>query len=532
MEEEEEEMEEEVEEEEEDPDLFEEEEEETELSFESEEEEEEVEEPSFDIPTSRLLSEVERSSSKLDHDTVKSLSKKLLTKLSQFSIEGEITAIKTGPALVLFEYKPKSHIKVSRIKEMENDLSLALSSESVRIIAPIPGRDVVGIEASMPNRKTVPLKELLNEKEFFEAKLPLVLGRRADNLIGIKDLSRIPHLLVAGTTGSGKSMFIISFLTSLLLRHSPKTLRLLLIDPKQVDLSLFKEIPHLLNPIITSGVEASSALLWGVSEMEKRYRSLSMFKARDYASFNEAVKNLSKKEKKFHEEKQEELGIQGSYYFEPLPYQVIIVEEFGDLMADRNIRKSVENSVVRLAQKARASGIHLVLAMQSPRKDVLTGLIKTNIPGRISFKVTSGTDSRVILDENGAEKLLSHGDMLFLEPGSLKPSRYQSPLVKEKDVEEITSHWRKQSPPLYEKISHQQQSSSLGATSLVDSSSDPMFDEIVEYVKTCKVVSASFLQRRFRIGYPRAARIIEQLTEEGKIGPPQGSRPREVLIQK
>ncbi len=492
---------------------------------------------SFDkgqLPSVDILSDIPQKPEKIHRQDVEELSKKLIDKLSQFSIQGEIKAIKTGPALVLFEFKPENHVKVSRIREMESDLSLALSSESVRIIAPIPGRDVVGIEASMPYRKMVHLKNLLRSESFFKADLPLVLGRRADNVIGIKDLARIPHLLVAGTTGSGKSMFIISFVISLLFRHSPDSLKILLIDPKQVDLSAFKDIPHLLSPIITSSHLAVQALHWAVMEMEKRYRSLALFQARDHKSFNTVARGLSSKEKSLHSKKQESARPQDSYYFEPLPLICIVIEEFGDLMADKNIRRPLESAVVRLAQKARASGIHLILAMQSPRKDVVTGLIKTNIPGRISFKVASGTDSRVILDETGAEKLLSHGDMLFLEPGHIKALRYHGPFVRERDVEEVGNHWRSQAEPIYEKALIP--GSAQLAHNTVDSSmnikEDPMYDEILEFVKTCDVVSASFLQRKFRIGYPRAARMIEILFEEGQIGPPQGSKPREVLAHK
>lgn len=490
----------------------------------------------YKLPSWDILSDSPLSEKRINREDVEDLSKKLIDKLAQFSIKGEIKAIKTGPAVVLFEFKPEDHIKVSRIREMESDLSLALSSESIRIIAPIPGKDVVGIEASRPYREMVYLKNLLKEESFFQMSLPLILGRRADNLIGVKDLARIPHLLVAGTTGSGKSIFIISFISSLLFRHSPETLRLLLIDPKQVDLSNFKNIPHLLSPIITSANETVGALQWAITEMEKRYRSMALFGARDNKSFNEKVKTLSYKEKKQHEKINETAPSQESYYFEPLPLICIIIEEFGDLMADRNIRRSVENSVVRLAQKARASGIHLVLAMQSPRKDVVTGLIKTNIPGRISFKVASGTDSRVILDDLGAERLLSHGDMLFLEPGNPKPLRYHGPFIREKDIIKLGNYWKDQGEPLYEgslvkggEKKHIPEWANHGG---LDIKQDPMYNEILNFVKTCDVVSASFLQRKFRIGYPRAARMIEVLFEEGQIGPPQGSKPREVLINK
>ena len=489
------------------------------------------------IPPIDLLMPAPNSSKKISSKDIEELSKKLLDKLQQFSIQGEIKAVKTGPALVLFEYKPEDHVKVSQIRKMESDLSLALSSESIRIIAPIPGRDVVGIEASMPYREIVYLKQLLTEKEFSKAEIPLVLGRSSDNKIGIKDLSRIPHLLVAGTTGSGKSMFIISFISSLLLRHTPDSLKLLLVDPKQVDLSSFKDIPHLLAPIISSAPSAVQSLYWAIQEMEKRYRSLAEFKVRDHKSFNEKVKKLSQQEKNLHKMKNEEIDQEGSYYFEPLPLLCIVVEEFGDLMADPAVRRSIENAVVRLAQKARASGIHLVLAMQSPRKDVLTGLIKTNVPGRISFKVASGTDSRVILDDNGAERLLSHGDMLFLEPGSIKATRYHGPFIRDQEVSSIVSYWKSQSPEdcfydpdLMQALNKKSLSSFKPSSNSLKQ--DAMYDEILEFVKSCDVISASLLQRKFQIGYPRAGRIIQDLFDKGQIGPPRGSKPREVLISK
>ena len=306
------------------------------------------------LPSVDILSDSPKSPQHIHKKDVENLSKKLIDKLSQFSIKGEITAVKTGPAVVLFEFKPEDHIKVSRIREMESDLSLALSSESVRIIAPIPGRDVVGIEASRPYREMVYLKTLLQTKGFMKASLPLILGRRADNMTGIRDLARIPHLLVAGTTGSGKSIFVISFVTSLLFRHTPETLRLLLVDPKQVDLSCFKGIPHLLAPIINSSPKTVETLHWAVMEMEKRYRSLAIFSARDHKAFNEKMKKLSPKEQQHHKSENEGVPLGQAYYFEPLPLICIIIEEFGDLMADKNVRRSIESSVVRLAQKSKS----------------------------------------------------------------------------------------------------------------------------------------------------------------------------------
>ena len=513
----------------------------------------------FSLPPLDLLESPPASPQRIGRLEAESLSRKLLDKFAQFSIEGEVTAVKTGPAVTMFEFKPRDNVKISRIKEMAGDLSLALSSESVRIIAPIPGRDVVGIETSHPQREKVYLKTLLQEPDFAAVPLPLILGKSADDKVLIEDLSRIPHLLIAGATGSGKSVFVISFIAGLLFRRLPEDLRLILIDPKQVDLSAFKGVPHLLAPPIVSAKRALAALHWTVAEMEKRYRSLACFGVRDLASFNRSVLQLSAAERERHRIFNEEKP-QKAYYYEKQPLIVIVIEEFGDLMADPQFKRPVESAVVRLAQKARAAGVHLVLAMQSPRKDVVTGLIKTNIPGRISFKVSSGVDSRVILDETGAENLLSIGDMLFLRPGTSKPSRFHGPFVSEKEVERVVSFWTDQGAPVYEEAlrssskrrglrpaAHSKEtegfldktSAGIGAGESDEeeagdlfqesAAADPMYEDIAAFVQECDVVSASFLQRKFRIGYPRAARMIEVLYEEGLIGPPQGSKPREVL---
>lgn len=484
-----------------------------------------------DRPSLNLLNDSPIQGDKINKTEVDRLAKKLMGKLSQFSIGGSITAIKTGPAVIMFEFKPDESVKLSRIKEMADDIKMAIASESVRIIAPIPGRDVVGIEASRPSREMVYLKDILEKADCSHQALPLVLGVRYDNVVAIKDLARIPHLLIAGTTGSGKSVFVISFIMGLLFRHTPQTLRLILIDPKRVDLSFFEGIPHLLAPIMTSCSEALCGLKWAILEMDKRYRSLAQFGVRDISSFNKVVAKLNAKEKRKHELNQEELPKDQVYYFKHLPYICIIVEEFGDLMADIQFKRDIESSVNRLAQKARASGMHLVLAMQSPRKDVVTGLIKTNISGRISFKVASGTDSRIILDDVGAERLLSRGDMLFLEPGTPKSVRYHSPFVSEKEVQAVVRHWKNQSEVCYEEslVQSSKSGSSLGQAKTHSFDQDPMHAQILNFVHTCEFVSASLLQKKFRIGYPRAARLIEVLHEEGAIGPPHGSKPREVL---
>lgn len=495
------------------------------------------------LPEIAMLEDPPESRYRVDEKEIKTKSHLLVDKLGQFAVKGEVKGAKPGPAVTLFEFKPNADVKISKITELADDLSLALSSESVRIIAPIPGRDVVGIETSNSHRETVYLKDVLALDEFWaeDMKLPLALGRQADGHPKVVDLRKMPHLLVAGTTGSGKSVFVVCALTGLLFRHSPQTLRIILIDPKQVDLAAFSNVPHLLLPMVTEPKKAVNALNWAVREMEKRYRSMSKFGARGIESFNEKVLEIPKEQLDEHE-KYNTVGEQpvDSYYYTPQPYIVIVVEEFGDLMAvDKN---NVEHAVVRLAQMARACGIHLILAMQSPRKDVVTGLIKTNIPGRISFKVASKMDSRIILDDSGAERLLARGDMLFLAPGVAKPERHHGPWVTETEIAAIMSYWSDQGTPDFDEsalraITRQPAFSGAegeGGWDSLDGESDEYderYDEILAWASGLKSVSASLIQRKFRLGYPRAARLIEIFEREGVVGPSNGSKPRDVLIK-
>jgi DNA segregation ATPase FtsK/SpoIIIE, S-DNA-T family len=494
------------------------------------------------LPEIGILEDPPESRYRVDEKEIKMKSALLVDKLGQFAVKGEVKGAKPGPAVTLFEFKPNADVKISKITELADDLSLALSSESVRIIAPIPGRDVVGIETSNSHRETVYLKDVLALDEFWsdDMKLPLALGRQADGLPKVVDLRKMPHLLVAGTTGSGKSVFVVCALTGLLFRHSPQTLRLILIDPKQVDLAAFNNIPHLLLPMVTEPKKAVNALNWAVREMEKRYRSMSKFGARGLESFNEKVLEISKEDIEIHDKHNNSGEVPvDSYYYTPQPYIVIVVEEFGDLMAvDKN---NVEHAVVRLAQMARACGIHLILAMQSPRKDVVTGLIKTNIPGRISFKVASKMDSRIIIDDSGAERLLARGDMLFQAPGVAKPERHHGPWVTEAEIAEVMTYWSQQGQPEYDESAMRaitrQPAFSEGAEGAWDSAEgesddyDERYDEILAWVSGLKSVSASLVQRKFRLGYPRAARLIELFEREGVVGPANGSKPRDVLIK-
>jgi S-DNA-T family DNA segregation ATPase FtsK/SpoIIIE len=498
----------------------------------------------WQMPKLSLLEDPPATRIKVDEKEIRRKAELLVDKLKQFNIEGQIMAAKPGPAVTMFEFKPNADVKLSKITELADDLSLALSSESLRIIAPIPGRDVVGIETSNTQRETVYLKDLLAEDAFWseDVKLPIALGKQANGDPRIVDLRKMPHLLVAGTTGSGKSVFTVSSICGMLFRHSPKTLRMILVDPKQVDLAAFSKIPHLIMPPVTDPKKAVSALRWAVKEMEKRNKSMSKFGARKLEEFNEMAANLSADKIAEHEKVNAEYETQGimkleQYYYTPQPYIVIVVEEFADLMAVDKV--NVEQTIIRLAQMARACGIHLMLAMQSPRKEVVTGLIKTNIPGRISFKVAGKMDSRIILDEMGAERLLAQGDMLFLAPGVSKPMRHHGPFLKDSEINEVTQFWSDQAEPEYDPLamkaldgfSGDGEGGGGGGDGFDgEDEHDERYDEILAWAADQKEISASLIQRKFRLGYPRAARMIELFEKEGVVGPANGSKPRQVLV--
>lgn len=498
------------------------------------------------MPKLSLLDDPPESRIKIDEKEIRKKADITLDKLKQFQVNGQIVAAKPGPVVTMFEFKPNADVRVNKVTELADDLSLALSAESLRIIAPIPGRDVIGIETSNAQRETVYLKDLLADEVFWsdEMKLPIGLGKQTNGDPKIVDLRKMPHLLIAGTTGSGKSVFTVSTITGFLFKHSPKTLRMILVDPKQVDLAAFANIPHLIMPPIRDPKKAVFALRWAVKEMEKRYKSMSKFGARNIEQFNETVEKLSAEQLEQHEKINAEFETQGimkleQYYYTPQPYIVVAVEEFGDLMAVD--KQNVEQNVVRLAQMARACGMHLMLAMQSPRKEVVTGLIKTNIPGRISFKVASKMDSRIILDEQGAERLLSQGDMLFIAGGSSKPMRHHGPFLKETEINGVAQFWSDQGEPEFDPIAMKAldggptqtsfAGAEFGAEGLDDGEEyDERYDEILAWAATQKAISASLIQRRFKLGYPRAARLIELFEKEGVVGPANGSKPRAVLV--
>jgi len=491
------------------------------------------------LPTLDLVEDPPATRIRIDHAETKERARILKEKLALFGVTGEVAAAKAGPAVTLYEFRPDSSVKISKITELADDLAMALSSESIRIIAPIPGRDVVGIETANRQRETVYQKDMLAEEKFWseDLKLPMALGRKVDGSVEIVDLRKMPHLLIAGTTGSGKSVFTVSTIIGFIFRHSPKTLKLILIDPKQVDLAAFEKIPHLVMPLVTDSKQAVQSLKWAVNEMEKRYKSMSRFGARGLEAFNEITAGLTLDQRKQHEQENFEYentpGKRGEmYYYKPQPYLVIIVEEFADLMSvDKG---NVEHSVIRLAQKARACGIHLILCLQSPRKEFVTGAIKSNIPGRIAFKTASSMESRIILDETGAERLLASGDMLYRGPGSAHVVRHHGPFLKDRDIISVTKSWSDQSEPTFDEtilsqltVSEQGDSGSLEAN---DDEQDDKYQDIMTWMQTQKEVSASLIQRRFALGYPRAARLIETFERNGVVGPANGSKPRSVLI--
>jgi len=503
------------------------------------------------MPKLSLLEDPPLTRIKIDEKEIRRKADITLEKLRQFGVNGQIMAAKPGPAVTMYEFKPNVDVRVNKVTELADDLALALSAESLRIIAPIPGRDVIGIETSNAQRETVYLKDLLADEMFWsvDIKLPIALGKQTNGEPKIVDLRKMPHLLIAGTTGSGKSVFTVATISGFLFRHSPKTLRMILVDPKQVDLAAFADIPHLIMPPIRDPKKAVFALRWAVKEMEKRYKSMSKFGARNIEQFNETVEKFNFEKLTEHEKINAEYENQGimkleQYYYTSQPYIVIAVEEFGDLMAVD--KQNVEQNIVRLAQMARACGIHLMLAMQSPRKEVVTGLIKTNIPGRISFKVASKMDSRIILDEQGAERLLAQGDMLVIIGGSGKAVRHHGPYLKETEINGIAKFWSDQGEPEYDALAlraleggpsqggfagmNSDGAEFNGVDMGSDEDYDEKYDEILSWAASQKAISASLIQRRFKLGYPRAARMIELFEKEGVVGPSNGSKPRTVLV--
>jgi S-DNA-T family DNA segregation ATPase FtsK/SpoIIIE len=470
----------------------------------------------YTLPTLEFLNEAPPHSEQADAELL-SLATRLAEKCKEFNVTGQIKHICPGPVVTTYEFKPDPGVKYSRVVSLVDDLCLALKAESIRIDR-MPGKPHVGIEVPNPRRETIFLREVIESRAFQESasKLTIALGKTIDGLNYVADLSKMPHLLIAGTTGAGKSVGVNALIVSILYRARPDEVKFILIDPKRLELGLYEEIPHLATPIITDPKPAARSLKWAVGEMERRYRELAGWGVRNIDGYNTEImrRNLVME----YDESGEP--------WKPLPYIVIIIDELADLMMTSG--REVEESITRLAQMARAVGIHLVLATQRPSVDVITGLIKANFPSRISFRVSSKVDSRTIIDANGAEHLLGRGDMLFLPPGTSRLIRVHGAYIDETEINRIVNHIKLQGIPAYDETITQSDEEALGLENS-GGEHDELFEEALRICVEMKRASTSVLQRRLRIGYGRAAAILDIMEREGLIGQADGSRPRPVL---
>jgi len=486
-------------------------------------------EPSSYIPPLSLLDSPSDKPPAFSRQTLEAMAQLVEKKLSDFNIDVKVVGILPGPVITRFEIEPAPGVKASQIASLANDLARALSVVSVRVVENIPGKSVVGIEVPNEQRETVRLLEGLSARVFEEANtpLPLMLGKDISGQPVIADLCRMPHLLIGGTTGSGKSVCINALVLSMIYKSTPDHVRLVMVDPKMLELSVYEGIPHLLAPVVTDMKQAGNALRWCIEEMERRYHMMAALGVRNIAGFNRKVK-AARAERRPLMNPQVEEGEEPEE-LTPYPYIVVIIDELADLMMV--VGKQVEELIARLAQRARASGIHLVLATQRPSVDVITGLIKANIPARIAFQVSARVDSRTILDQIGAEHLLGHGDMLYLPPGTGLPVRVHGAFVSDQEVQRIADHLRKAGKPDYnEEILEDAAGAENGGNGLdADGETDPLYDEALRLVTESRRASISAVQRRLRIGYNRAARMIEAMERSGVVGPLQSNGKREVL---
>jgi S-DNA-T family DNA segregation ATPase FtsK/SpoIIIE len=478
----------------------------------------------YKLPSPSLLREGDRAM-KLDEDELKQRARAIEEKCLEFDIQGRVTQINPGPVVTTFEFKPEAGIKYSRIIGLTEDLCLALQAESI-LIERIPGKSTIGIEVPNINRQTIALREIIEAQEFVgsPSKLTLAMGRDLHGRIRVTDLAAMPHLLIAGSTGTGKSVFINSLMMSILYKASPDEVKMVLVDPKRLELNLYEGIPHLIAPVVTDPKVASNVLRNATKEMKNRLKLLAQHSVRNIDQYNRTF------------QKNQSLSLFDNVEdteHKPLPYLVIIIDELADLMiVDTN---NVEESITRLAQMARAVGIHLILATQRPSVDVITGLIKANFPARISFRVASKVDSRTILDSNGSESLLGKGDMLYLPAGSARLHRIHGPLVSEDEITDVCNFWRQQAQAKYNeqlleapKDANGKEEASTGSAGGEDVDDD-LYQDAVRVVCEMGRASTSTLQRRLRIGYGRAAHLIDLMEKDGIVGPPDGTRPREVL---
>jgi len=469
-----------------------------------------VEKPkNFKLPSVEFLQKAPKTAKNVDESELDDKIRYLIEKLAHFKIDGDVVRTYAGPVVSTFEFKPAANVKVSKILGLQDDLAMALSAETIRIQAPIPGKDVVGIEIPNETVDTIYLREILDDKLFKDSSSPLtiVLGKDIVGKPFVTDLKKLPHLLIAGTTGSGKSVGINAMILSLLYKNSPDQLRLLMIDPKMLEFSIYNDIPHLLTPVITKPKQAIAALTNMVAEMERRYELMAETRTKNIENYNEKIKK------------------EGGEHF---PYIVVIIDELADLMMTSG--KDVEFSIARLAQKSRACGIHLIVATQRPSVDVVTGLIKANLPSRVSYRVGQKIDSKIILDQMGAESLLGRGDMLFTPPGTTGLVRLHAPWATEEEIEKIVDFIKAQRAPNYDK-SFLVEESELSSSSLNDvyEELDSLYEDAKNIVLNDRKTSISYLQRKLQIGYNRSARVIEQLEHEGVLSSPNTKGIREIL---
>ncbi len=472
----------------------------------------ELENKDYQMPSLDILADPKHTGQQTDKKNIYENARKLERTFQSFGVKAKVTQVHLGPAVTKYEVYPDVGVKVSKIVNLSDDLALALAAKDIRIEAPIPGKSAIGIEVPNAEVAMVSLKEVLESKlnDKPDAKLLIGLGRNISGEAVLAELNKMPHLLVAGATGSGKSVCVNGIITSILMRAKPHEVKMMMIDPKMVELNVYNGIPHLLAPVVTDPKKASQALKKVVNEMERRYELFSHTGTRNIEGYNDHIKRSNAEE----EVKQPEL-----------PYIVVIVDELADLMMVAS--SDVEDSITRLSQMARAAGIHLIIATQRPSVDVITGVIKANIPSRIAFSVSSQTDSRTILDMGGAEKLLGRGDMLFLPVGANKPVRVQGAFLSDEEVEHVVDHVITQ-----QKAQYQEEMIPEEVSETHSEVTDDLYDEAVDLIIGMQTASVSMLQRRFRIGYTRAARLIDAMEERGVVGPYEGSKPREVLLSK
>ena len=478
----------------------------------------------FQMPPTQLLQEPAARTA-WDSQELKDTAAQIKSKFEEFNVRGNITQINPGPVVTTFEFKPEAGVKYSRITTLTEDLCLGLQAESI-LIERIPGKPTVGIEVPNTKREVISLRQILESDEFTQSSSPLTiaLGKDINGRIKVATLETMPHLLIAGSTGAGKSVMLNSLIMSILYKSTPDQVRMIMVDPKRLEFGLYEGIPHLLTPVITEAKKATNALRNAVLEMERRLKLLASIGVRNIDQYNKKVRLMRAQPRSlFAEESGEEEP-------EPIPYILIIIDELADLMMLE--RANVEESVTRLAQMARAVGMHLVLATQRPSVDVITGLIKANFPSRISFRVATRVDSRTVLDVMGAEHLLGKGDMLFLPPGSSRLVRVHGSYVSEGETNDVVEFWKRQAQPDYDQsflIAPPTDDAEEGEAADLDSPEDAMYQEAVRVVCEMGKASTSTLQRRLRLGYGRAARILDMMQRDGIIGPPDGSRPRDVL---